>query len=164
MSDFYRRDRSSGGRDSGRGFGRRDSGRRSFSGGSDRRRPMEMFKAVCDNCGRDCEVPFRPSNDKPIYCDDCFSKKNREGGQTRERRNDDGGSRSGNGSNPLAKQISDLGTKLDRIIALLEKTPKAQQDKETKQVEQTDSAVSEKTTSPKVKKEKKKKEITEEEK
>ena len=34
-----------------------------------------MYPAVCSECGRDCEVPFRPIGDKPIYCRDCFSKK-----------------------------------------------------------------------------------------
>ena len=28
----------------------------------------EMFPAVCAQCGRDTMVPFRPSNDKPVYC------------------------------------------------------------------------------------------------
>lgn len=32
----------------------------------------EMFPAVCAQCGRDTMVPFRPSNDKPVYCKDCF--------------------------------------------------------------------------------------------
>ena len=36
----------------------------------------EMFSAVCDECGKDCKVPFKPSSDKPIYCSDCFEKKN----------------------------------------------------------------------------------------
>lgn len=36
----------------------------------------EMFDAVCDACGKDCKVPFKPSSDKPIYCSDCFEKKN----------------------------------------------------------------------------------------
>lgn len=36
----------------------------------------EMFSAVCDKCGKDCKVPFKPSSDKPIYCSDCFEKVN----------------------------------------------------------------------------------------
>jgi CxxC-x17-CxxC domain-containing protein len=31
-----------------------------------------MHQAVCDECGNNCEVPFKPSSDKPIYCDNCF--------------------------------------------------------------------------------------------
>jgi CxxC-x17-CxxC domain-containing protein len=42
-------------------------------GGSDR----EMFPAVCSACGKDTMVPFRPSNDKPVYCKDCFQSRSR---------------------------------------------------------------------------------------
>jgi CxxC-x17-CxxC domain-containing protein len=57
----------------------RDSGRRSFGGGGRSERP-QMFKATCDQCGRECEVPFRPSGDKPVYCSDCFEGKREDGG------------------------------------------------------------------------------------
>ncbi len=26
-----------------------------------------MHSAVCDDCGKRCEVPFRPTGDKPIF-------------------------------------------------------------------------------------------------
>ena len=35
----------------------------------------EMQPAVCAQCGKDTEVPFRPSGDRPVYCSDCFSKR-----------------------------------------------------------------------------------------
>ena len=43
-------------------------GRRDFGGnrGGDRERP-QMHSAVCDDCGNNCEVPFRPTGDKPIF-------------------------------------------------------------------------------------------------
>ncbi|TMC00489.1 MAG: zinc-binding protein [Chloroflexi bacterium] len=34
----------------------------------------EMHDAVCAQCGKDTQVPFRPSGDRPVYCSDCFSK------------------------------------------------------------------------------------------
>lgn len=46
--------------------------RPAFGGGRDRDR-SEMFEATCDQCGRECEVPFRPSGNKPVYCNNCFS-------------------------------------------------------------------------------------------
>ena len=58
--------------------GGRDSGRRSFGGRGRSERP-EMFKTTCDQCGRECEVPFRPSGDKPVYCSDCFEGKRDDG-------------------------------------------------------------------------------------
>lgn len=36
------------------------------------RGPVEMHKAICDNCGKECEVPFRPTSGKPIFCSNCF--------------------------------------------------------------------------------------------
>ena len=49
------------------GFSRsegRDSGRPAFD--------KQVHKAVCDKCGATCEVPFKPTGSKPIYCRDCF--------------------------------------------------------------------------------------------
>jgi len=39
--------------------------------------PREMHKAVCSECGKECEVPFKPSGDRPVYCKDCFMKRRR---------------------------------------------------------------------------------------
>ncbi len=36
----------------------------------------ELFPARCSSCQMNCEVPFRPSSDKPVYCSACFNKKN----------------------------------------------------------------------------------------
>ncbi len=41
------------------------------------RREREMFRATCSACGRDCEVPFQPRNDRPVYCRDCFQQQRR---------------------------------------------------------------------------------------
>ncbi|HRZ85496.1 MAG TPA: hypothetical protein P5277_01825 [Candidatus Paceibacterota bacterium] len=48
---------------------------RGFSSG-----PKEMHKATCSECGKECEVPFKPSNDsegkpRPVYCKECYAKK-----------------------------------------------------------------------------------------
>ncbi len=48
------------------------------SGGGFGDRPREMFKAVCSDCKKECDVPFKPSGDRPVYCKECFSK--RKGG------------------------------------------------------------------------------------
>ena len=31
-----------------------------------------MHNATCNHCGKDCEVPFKPTGGKPIYCSNCF--------------------------------------------------------------------------------------------
>ena len=34
-----------------------------------------MHKAVCADCKKECEVPFKPKGDRPVYCKECFSKR-----------------------------------------------------------------------------------------
>jgi CxxC-x17-CxxC domain-containing protein len=53
------------------------SGAGSYGGGSGGygerdRGPREMFAATCSNCGKEAQVPFRPTSGKPVYCSDCF--------------------------------------------------------------------------------------------
>ena len=43
--------------------------RRSFDRG-----PREMFKATCSDCGQECEVPFKPTEGRPVYCRECYAK------------------------------------------------------------------------------------------
>ncbi len=43
--------------------------------GGFRNAPREMFPAVCAECGQETTVPFKPSEDKPVYCKDCFDKR-----------------------------------------------------------------------------------------
>lgn len=35
----------------------------------------QMHKATCSECKKECEVPFKPREDRPVYCKDCFSKR-----------------------------------------------------------------------------------------
>jgi CxxC-x17-CxxC domain-containing protein len=37
--------------------------------------PREMHKIKCSECGKEDEVPFKPRNDAPVYCKDCYFKK-----------------------------------------------------------------------------------------
>jgi CxxC-x17-CxxC domain-containing protein len=58
------------------GFGGRRGGFGGASGGRGfDRGPREMSKAVCTECGAECEVPFKPTEGKPVYCRDCWQKK-----------------------------------------------------------------------------------------
>lgn len=107
-------------RGGGRSFGRRDFDR-------DRGGDRQMFKAVCSNCGRECEVPFRPTNGKPVYCSDCFEKMgNRRSDSPRPDYNrtpsyDRAPSFERTPSFDQNKgQFDALNAKLDRIIKLLE--------------------------------------------
>jgi CxxC-x17-CxxC domain-containing protein len=44
----------------------------SNGGGGYDRAPREMFSATCSSCGKEAQVPFRPTSGKPVYCSDCF--------------------------------------------------------------------------------------------
>lgn len=87
--------------------GQRDRGKK---GSGDRR----MYKATCDECGQSCDVPFLPTAGKPIYCNECFSKKT----GNKERRG--GRERHGGGNDQVFQQLSALSSKLDRILSLLD--------------------------------------------
>jgi len=64
---------------------RREGGFRGNQNSNDRRGggfrgnqgPKEMHKVVCAECGKECEVPFKPSGERPVYCKDCFAKHKR---------------------------------------------------------------------------------------
>lgn len=94
-------------------FDRRDSGRSGFG-------DKKMFQAVCDKCHKDCEVPFRPTGDKPIFCSDCFGKTERGGG-----------SKNVGSSDQYKKQFEMLNSKLDSILKIL--SPKASAEKIVKE-------------------------------
>jgi CxxC-x17-CxxC domain-containing protein len=67
----------------------------------------QKFSATCDKCGKRCEVPFRPTGGKPIYCDDCFGK----GSAPKGRGSDFSGSTS---------DLSAINSKLDRILKAMD--------------------------------------------
>jgi CxxC-x17-CxxC domain-containing protein len=57
----------------GGGYSAGGTGGGGYGGGGYRDRgPREMFAATCSNCGREAQVPFRPTSGKPVYCSDCF--------------------------------------------------------------------------------------------
>jgi CxxC-x17-CxxC domain-containing protein len=54
-------------RSGGRNFG----GRNSFN-----RTPQQKHKAICTSCKKECEVPFKPTEGRDVFCQDCFKKNN----------------------------------------------------------------------------------------
>jgi CxxC-x17-CxxC domain-containing protein len=88
-------------------FKNKDRGDSRRSGGRDFSRPSfgdkQMHTATCAKCGKKCEVPFRPTEGKPVYCSQCFEN----GGPTSK--------------NPeqFQKQFEILNNKLDRILKTL---------------------------------------------
>ncbi|MBU0460193.1 MAG: hypothetical protein KJ771_05275 [Nanoarchaeota archaeon] len=123
------------GRDSGRSGGRssgRDSSRPSRSGSSGSRGgyggarsgpsrytsrgtgqgrstrradKVEMHETICDKCAKKCEVPFKPTANKPVYCSDCFVKDDSRSG--------------GADSRGKPNQFEQINAKLDKIMKAL---------------------------------------------
>jgi len=46
-----------------------------YGGGGGRSGPRQMYSATCSSCGQEAQVPFQPTNDKPVYCSDCFQQR-----------------------------------------------------------------------------------------
>jgi CxxC-x17-CxxC domain-containing protein len=93
-----------------------------------------MHEAICDQCGKPCEVPFRPAPGKPVYCTACFGAK-RDGGDDRgesrfpqrsfgdraiQARTDFGGGTAGGNNDEVKRQLELLNAKMDRLIKAVE--------------------------------------------
>ncbi len=62
-----------------------------------------MTKVICSLCGKECEVPFKPTSTKPVYCDECFAKINK-----------------GNSNKISNKDFDIINEKLDKIVKALD--------------------------------------------
>ncbi|MFC1508141.1 CxxC-x17-CxxC domain-containing protein [Candidatus Omnitrophota bacterium] len=38
-------------------------------------RERTYTRVVCADCSKECEIPFKPSGDRPVYCKECFSNR-----------------------------------------------------------------------------------------
>ena len=100
-------------------FGGRDSGTRT------------MHNAVCAECGEPCEVPFRPSGNRPIYCSKHFEgheadsprsdSRNFDKPRFEDRRRSSGDSEDGSrGNSQLLSELKSLNVKMDKLLRILE--------------------------------------------
>ena len=53
----------------------RKGGASSASSSSDSGPTRSLFAAVCSECGKETQVPFKPTAGKPVYCRECFQKR-----------------------------------------------------------------------------------------
>lgn len=130
------------------GFGGGARGGFQKRGGFERGGDMPTFKATCAECGKSCDVPFRPTSGKPVFCNDCFGAKREMedraprkefGNRAFEKRDrpsfdrprDDFKGRSefparsaapaSVNTDKLEKQMSDISFKLDKLASAIEK-------------------------------------------
>ncbi len=43
-------------------------------GSYNRDAPKEMHNVKCSDCGAETQVPFKPTEGRPVYCRDCYQK------------------------------------------------------------------------------------------
>lgn len=67
-----------GGHGGGGGYGNRGGGGGGGYGVGGGRPPRPKFDAVCSECGQQTQVPFQPSEGRPVYCRECYQS--RKGG------------------------------------------------------------------------------------
>ena len=96
--DFNGRD---GRRGNDRGAGRSFGGR----GGGE----LQLFDVTCAECGKETQVPFKPTGERPVLCRDCF-----KGGDAR------GNDRRGPSNSGNADELRAINEKLDRILEILD--------------------------------------------
>ena len=100
------------------------------------RGPVTMHQAICADCGQPCQVPFRPTGDKPVYCSNCFGKHRGDGGGDRAPRRDfsrPNFSRPNN-NDSLKPQLDAINIKLDQLIRSVDKLAESKTVKKTKKV------------------------------
>ena len=90
-------------RSSSKNFSRDDAQPRRNFDRFERRDSFEkrMHSVTCMKCGERCEVPFRPTEGKPVYCSACF------------RKNDNSKSSS------QQNELDQINEKLDKILKIL---------------------------------------------
>lgn len=140
MGNFDRGGKKGGGFNKGGFGGKPDFQKKSW--GNDNDRDRQMFSAKCSDCGKNCEVPFRPTNGKPVRCTDCFSASREnefDGGRPsfndraprREFNNDRPAFRpqldrpafapaNTGSSDDTKKTLAEISTKLDRLVTAIE--------------------------------------------
>ncbi len=116
-SDRFGRGRSSG------GFNRR----------SGRRDEKTMHQVTCDGCGKDCEVPFKATEGKPVYCNDCFKSRGKSN-KTNQQCN-------------CKEEIEKINQKIDLILEIVKGIKTSQDVKQVAETQDTQNeSVSEKET------------------
>jgi len=98
-------------------------GTRSENGGG----AFQKFDAICSNCGKKCQVPFRPDGEKPVYCKDCFGAprdamagKKKFSASAAPSFGAPASAAGGKSIADLTRQIAAMNTKIDAMLKILQ--------------------------------------------
>lgn len=132
INNYAPKERRDGGKPAfGKSYGGKPSG--GFNPKDRAPRENKSYPAVCSDCGKACDVPFRPDGVKPVLCRDCYSKKapatNMSAGRDRFTSNE----QRGHTATPVAavaeinlitKQLTALEEKVNQILELIKVSEK----------------------------------------
>ena len=86
------------------------------------RKSFAKYEVTCAKCGKQTDVPFKPTTGKPVYCRECFGSAGKSSSSfsvnsTPVSRN----LNSSGSSNAISQeQFNEINTKLDKILEILE--------------------------------------------
>jgi CxxC-x17-CxxC domain-containing protein len=132
INNYAPKERREGGKPAfGKSFGDKRSG--GFNPKDRAPRENKSYPAVCSDCGKACDVPFRPDGVKPVLCRECYSKKapatNMAGSRDRFTPNEQRGHTPAPAValaeiNLITKQLSALEEKVNQILELIKVSEK----------------------------------------
>jgi CxxC-x17-CxxC domain-containing protein len=133
INNYAPKERRDGGKPAfGKSYGGKPSG--GFNPKDRAPRENKSYPAVCSDCGKACDVPFRPDGVKPVLCRDCYSKKapatNMSAGRDRFTSNEQRGHAPAAPAvptveiNQIVKQLSVLEVKVNQILELIKVSEK----------------------------------------
>ncbi len=85
----------------------------------------QMHQVTCNDCGVRCQVPFKPTGERPVYCSECFENHS-EGGRfkkqttSRTSRKEESNCCQGTTQEQL-KHYNNFSDKMDEVIGRLDK-------------------------------------------
>jgi len=100
-----------------------------------------MHKAICSECGKECELPFKPTGNKPVFCSNCFGNKansNRPRGRDYKKEFNFHDSTGGKNTEQFKEQFEILNAKLDNILKLLTPIVSTEVEREQKVTRKTE--------------------------
>jgi CxxC-x17-CxxC domain-containing protein len=74
-------------------------------------RQRNMYKIICADCNKECEIPFKPRPDRPVYCRDCFSRRKNSGNLFKPRQENTIIERDFTAEKPSSKKKKSFGRK-----------------------------------------------------
>jgi CxxC-x17-CxxC domain-containing protein len=111
-----------------RRFDSRNSGRSNFE-------ERRMYSATCASCGNSCQVPFQPSDGRPVFCTNCFEKNGDQDTRRPERKDNERPSfENKTPAQPNYKvELDALNAKVDKILEILSSAMAEAEEEETEE-------------------------------